>query len=451
MGALQLVSILLQLLLQSRAALAAENLALRQQVAVLQRSVKRPRLDRRDRIFWVWLSRLWRGWRSTLIVIQPETVIRWHRPGFRLYWRWRSRGRCGRPKLDAEIRALIRRMSRDNPTWGRRRIRSEPHLLGYEVGELTVAKYMVRGRKPPSQGWRVFLNNHSRETAAIDFFTVPTVNFRILIYFLVLHHHRRTVIHFNVTSHPTQRWTAQQIVEAFPYDTAPRYVLRDRDRIYGSYFGNRVRGMGIEEVLIAPRSPRQSPFVERLIGSIRRECLDHVLVINEAHLRRVLREYFTYIPRVTAPPVPRWQRSPAARDRATESGADRGRAPGRWSPPPISTRRASSGSLRVSGSATTRPVGQRSNQRSGRKACRRIRIAGWFSVLRPIARQLACLASHRDDLLDRHSSSLTWYSKGSSEREKILEQIAEAFLDEVPANLYDRRRGFAARVRRNSF
>jgi len=208
MGALQVVTILLRLLLQSRAALAAENLALRQQVAVLQRSVKRPRVHRRDRIFWVWLSRLWRGWRSSLLVVQPETVIRWHREGFRLYWRWKSRKPCGRPKLDAEIRALIRRMSRDNPSWGRRRIRSELHLLGYEVGELTVAKYMVRGRRPPSQGWRVFLANHAREIAAIDFFTVPTVNFRILICFLVLRHHRRTVVHFNVTNHPTSRWTA---------------------------------------------------------------------------------------------------------------------------------------------------------------------------------------------------------------------------------------------------
>jgi putative transposase len=255
MGALQLVTALLRQRLQSRAALVAENLALRHQIVILQRSVKRPRLHRRDRIFWVWLSRLWQGWRSSLIVVQPETVLRWHREGFRLYWRWKSRRRCGRPKLDAEIRALIRRMSRDNPTWGRRRIRSELHLLGHEVAELTVAKYMVHGRKPPSQGWRVFLKNHSREIAAIDFFAVATVNFRILICFVVLRHHQRTVAHFNVTSHPTERWTAQQIVEAFPYDMAPRYLLRDRDGIYGSYFANRVRGMGIEEVLIAPRSP----------------------------------------------------------------------------------------------------------------------------------------------------------------------------------------------------
>jgi len=185
-------------------------------------------------------------------------------------------------------------MSRENPSWGRRRICSELHLLGYEVAELTVAKYMVRGGKPPSQGWRIFLKNHAREIAAIDFFTVPTASFRILICFLVLRHHRRTVVHFNVTGHPTARWTAQQIVQAFPYDTVPRYLLRDRDRIYGPYFANRVRRMGIEEVLTAPRSPWQNPFVERLIGSIRRECLDHVLVFNEAHLRRVLREYFAY-------------------------------------------------------------------------------------------------------------------------------------------------------------
>jgi len=294
MGALQLVTALLRKLLQSRAALVAENLALRHQIVILQRSVKRLRLHRRDRIFWVWLSRLWRGWWSSLIVVQPETVLRWHSEGFRLYWRWKSRSRCGRPKLDAEIRALIRRMSRENPTWGRRRIRSELRLLGYEVAELTVAKYMVRGRKPPSQRWRVFLKNHSREIAAIDFFTVVTLNFRVLICFVVLRHHQRTVVHFNVTSHPTGRWTAQQIVEAFPYDTVPRYLLRDRDGIYSTYFANRVRGMGIEEVLIAPRSPWQNPFIERLIGSIRRECLDHILVISEAHLRRVLREYFAY-------------------------------------------------------------------------------------------------------------------------------------------------------------
>jgi hypothetical protein len=264
MGALQVVTIFLRLLLQSRAALVAENLALRQQVAVLQRSVKLPRLHRRDRIFWVWLSRLWRGWRSSLLVVQPETVIRWHRQGFRLYWRWKSRDRCGRPKLDEEIRALIRRMSRDNPTWGRRRIRSELHLLGYEVAELTVAKYMVRGGRPPSQGWRVFLANHAREIAAIDFFTVPTVNFRILICFLVLRHHRRTVVHFNVTSHPTSRWAAQQIVEAFPYDTAPRYLLRDRDRILrlllresGSRHGS--RGSSHCTALAVAESVRRAP------------------------------------------------------------------------------------------------------------------------------------------------------------------------------------------------
>ena len=269
MGALQLVTALLRQLLKTRAALAAENLAPRHQIVILQRSVKRPRLHRRDRIFWVWLSRLWRGWRSSLLVVQPETVIRWHRQGFRLYWRWKSRSRCGRPKLDAEIRALIRRMSRENPTWGRRRIRSELQLLGYEIAELAVAKYMVRGRKPPSQGWRVFLENHSREIAAIDFFTVVTLNFRILICFVVLRHHQRTVVHFNVTTHPTGRWTAQQIVEAFPYETAPRYLLRDRDGIYSPYFADRVRCMDIEEVLIAPRSPWQNGYASHCTSSVR--------------------------------------------------------------------------------------------------------------------------------------------------------------------------------------
>ena len=185
-------------------------------------------------------------------------------------------------------------MCRENPSWGAPRIHSELQLLGYDVSETTVAKYMVRHRNPPSQTWRTFLDNHLADIVAIDFFTVPTATFRILFAFVVLCHERRKVVHFNVTAHPTAVWTSQQIVEAFPYDEAPRYLIRDRDGVYGLDFRERVKHMGIEEVLIAPRSPWQNPFVERLIGSIRRECLDRVVVLNEQHLRRILRLYFTY-------------------------------------------------------------------------------------------------------------------------------------------------------------
>jgi len=276
--------------------LAVENLALRQQLAVCKQSVKRPKLRPRDRVFWVWLSRLWPNWRSALAIVQPETVVRWHRMGFKLYWRWKSRaGKPGRPCIEREeIRELIRRMSRENPMWGAPRIVSELALLGHDVAEATVTKYMVRPQKPPSQTWRTFLDNHVPDIAACDFFTIPTVTFRVLYVFVVLRHDRRQVVHFNVTTNPHAVWTAQQVVDAFPYEEAPRFLIRDRDGIYGDYFTKRVDSMGIEEVLIAPRSPWQNPYCERVIGSIRRECLDHVIVLNEKHLHRILTEYFEY-------------------------------------------------------------------------------------------------------------------------------------------------------------
>jgi transposase InsO family protein len=215
--------------------------------------------------------------------------------GFKLYWRWKSRaGKPGRPPIEREIRNLIRQMSKENPTWGSPRIVSELALLGHDVAENTVAKYMVRHRKPPSQTWRTFLDNHVPDIAACDFFTVPTVTFRILYVFVVLRHDRRRVVHFNVTTNPHAEWTAQQVINAFPHEESPRFLIRDRDGSYGDYFKKRVKGMGIEEVLIAPRSPWQNPYCERIIGSIRRECLDHVIVLNEAHLRRILADYFEY-------------------------------------------------------------------------------------------------------------------------------------------------------------
>ena len=285
----------LRALLLGSAVIALENLALRHQLAVLQRSVSRPRLARSDRILWVWLSRLWTGWRSSLAIVQPATVLAWHRRGFQLYWRWKSRApSVGRPRLDPELRHFIRRMARENPTWGRRRIQAELALLGYEVAPLTVAKYMHRTSPRPSPTWRVFLTAHVRDIVAVDFFFVPTPTFRLPFVFVVLRHERRELLHINVTGHPSAVWTAQQTIEAFPDDSAPRFLLRDRDAIYGEKFARRVRRMGIREVRIAPHAPWQNPFVERVIGSIRRECLDHVLILNEAHLRRLLHGYIGY-------------------------------------------------------------------------------------------------------------------------------------------------------------
>ena len=282
-------------LLVERAALAAENLALRQQINVLRRSVRQPRLRQRDRLFWVWLSGWFAGWRSWLTIVQPETVLGWHRLGFRLYWRWKSRaGKPGRPGVAAEIRRLIRRMARDNPTWGAPRITSELRLLGHPVAESTVSKYLPKGRKPPSQTWKTFLQNHAGCLVSCDFFTVPTATFRVLYCFVLLAHDRRRVVHFNVTPNPSAAWVARQITQSFPFDTAPRFLLHDRDSCYGEAFHRAAADLGIKEVLSAPRSPWQNPYVERLIGSIRREGLDHMILLNERHLMRVLSSYFSY-------------------------------------------------------------------------------------------------------------------------------------------------------------
>ena len=279
----------------TRAALQAEILALRHQLAVLQANAPRHlRLKRSDRVLWLFLSRFWSGWRPCLKIVQPATVIAWHRRAFAWYWTRKSRRRPGRPEVSAEIRDLICRMSRANPLWGAPRIHGELLKLGITVTQSTVAKYPQRRRKPPSQTWRTFLTNQVEQIASIDFFTLPTVTFRVLFVFVVLSHARRKVVHFGVAECPTQEWTMQQLREAFPWDQAPRYVLRDRDAIYGRNFVAMTRDMGMEEVLTAPRSPWQNPFAERLVGSIRRECLDHVLVWNSRSLRRTLQRYFAY-------------------------------------------------------------------------------------------------------------------------------------------------------------
>jgi putative transposase len=248
----------LSALFRSRAALQLEILALRHQLCVLQRSVKRPKLTPADRFFWARLSQLWMAWRSALVIVKPETVIGWHRKGFRLLWTWKvRRGQRGRPPVSKEVRKLIRRMSRENPLWGAPRIHGELLKLGIDIGETSVSKYMVRRRSPPSQTWRTFLENHVKTTVSIDFFTVPTIRFQVLYVFLVLAHDRRRILHFNVTAHPTAEWTGQQLREAFPFEEVPRYLLRDRDGIFGADFTKEVRNLGIEEVLSAPHSPWQ--------------------------------------------------------------------------------------------------------------------------------------------------------------------------------------------------
>ena len=282
---------------RTRAALQAESLALRHQLAVFQKNApRRLHLHRCDRLLWVVLSRLWSSWRRCLQMVQPDTVLRWHRRAFAWHWTRKSRRLPGRPEVASNIRDLIRRMSQANPLWGTPRIHGELIKLGIAVAQSTVARYLPR-RKPPSQTWRTFLTNHLTQTAAIDFFTVRTATFRVLFVFVVLSHERRRVVHFGVTEHPTEEWTMQQMREAFPWDQAPRYVLRDRDAIYGKDFAAMTRDMGMEEVLTAPRSPWQNPFAERLVGSIRRECLDHVMVWNQRSLRRTLQSYFAYYQR----------------------------------------------------------------------------------------------------------------------------------------------------------
>jgi putative transposase len=300
---------------------------------VLQRSAKkRPKLTPADRLLWVWLSRTCRDWRSALAIVRPETVVAWHRAGFCRFWSWKVRhGQPGRPVISHQIRALIR----ENPGWGAPRIHGELLKLGIDIGENSVGKYMVRGRRPPSQTWRTFLDNHVTQLVSIDFFTMPTLRFQVLYVFLVLAHERRRVLHFNVTAHPTAEWTGQQLREAFPFDQLPRYLLRDRDAIFGTDFRDQVRDMGIREVLSMPRSPWQRAYVERVIGSIRRECLDHVIVFHESSLRRILTSYLDYYHRSRTHLSLGEGPARAAIHSAARNGIRRGPATGRGTAPPL--------------------------------------------------------------------------------------------------------------------
>ena len=282
-------------LFKSRSRLEAENLFLRHQLAIaLRRAPPRLWLRGSDRALFILITKLWPSLLGAAQVVQPETILRWHRAGFKVFWRWKYRNRAGRPKIDRGLRDLIRRMSRENALWGASRIHGELLMLGFEVAQSTVSKYMVRSPKAPSQTWKTFLRNHAEAIAAIDMCIVPTLTFDHLFAFLVLGHGRRQLLWFEVTRHPTAEWLARQITEAFPWASAPTYLVRDNDRGYGQTFRLRVRAMGIRDRPISPGSPWQNGYAERLIGTLRRECLDQMVIFSEAHLRRILSGYAAY-------------------------------------------------------------------------------------------------------------------------------------------------------------
>ncbi len=287
----------LRVSLRSRHDLVIENLALRQQLSTLKAERSTQRLTKVDRLFWVVLRWLWSRWADALIIVKPETVVRWHQSGFKAYWRWKSTNkRRGRPRITCEIRELINQMRCENPTWGSPRIHAELLKLGFDVSERTISRYLCKrpsGRNA-RQSWKTFLYNHREMIAAMDFFTVPTATFRVLYVFFVIHHERRQIIHFSVSANPDTNFVIQQLREAFPYDTAPQHLILDRDMKFSRKVRGAIDSMGIQAKQIAYKSPWQNGVVERWIGSVRRELLNHVIVLNEAHLRRLLKEYVAY-------------------------------------------------------------------------------------------------------------------------------------------------------------
>ena len=295
-----LLSVLLHVLracLRSRSDLILENTALRQQVGVLKERNSRPRLEWSDRVFWAALRGAWDKWSEYVVVVKPETVIRWHREAFSRHWDRLSRaGRRGRPPIAQEIRDLIRRMVAENPTWRAPRIHGELRKLGFLVSERTVSRYLRRREPDPDkmQKWLSFLRNHRDGIAAMDFFTVPTATLRVLYVFFVIHHGRRQILHWNVTEHPCSAWVIQQLREAFPYDEAPKYLVLDRDSIFDECVLHAVKSFGTEHVRISYRSPWQNGVAERWVGSCRQEMLNHVIVLGEQHLRLLLRDYVAY-------------------------------------------------------------------------------------------------------------------------------------------------------------
>ena len=281
---------------RSRRATSLEILALRQQVAVLKRKRPRPVLTRMDRFFWTALRQFWPQWSDVLAIVKPETVVGWHRAGFRLYWRWRSRPRGGRPKISEEFRTLIRTMAAENSDWGAPRIHGELRKLGLEVSERTVARYLrrLRRRSDPAKRWLAFLANHREAIVAMDFFTVPTLTFKLLYCFFVMEHGRRRVLHVHITSHPTSDWVVQQLREVFSGADPYRYVLLDHDSKFNGEVIAFLEATGLKPKRTSVQAPWQNGIAERWVGSCRREILDHVIAIHEKHLRRLVRDYVNY-------------------------------------------------------------------------------------------------------------------------------------------------------------
>ena len=293
---LKVIFTLLHVLLKSKGDLLIELLAKNQQLHIYNNTIKRVRLRNSDRKFWVALSSMWPEWKQVLLIVKPETVIRWHRKGFKRYWKLISRKKGGRPKVDRKTINLIKKISRENSAWGKMRIRDELKFLGIEVSLNTVKKYMFRHTKPPSQTWRTFLKNHMGSTISVDMFTVPTAVFRVLYGFIVLSHEKRRILFTNVTYGPNGRWLAPQMINAFfdEDESKLKYLIRDRDANYSEKFRSRAFGLGLEEVITSYRSPWQNSFCERVIGSIWTDCLDHVIILSENHLRKVLNEYVSF-------------------------------------------------------------------------------------------------------------------------------------------------------------
>ena len=283
---------------RTRRDLVLENLALRQQLLTLARHRPLPRFSNADRFVWVLLRCLWSGWQKTLILVQPDTVVRWHRAGFKLYWGRISRHRTkpGRKRVSKQLRELIFQMVAENKTWGAPRIHGELKALGFDISERTVLRWMRKApRDPePAKRWAAFLSNHREAIAAMDLFTVPTLAFGVLYCFFVTTHNRRRILHFNTTAHPTSVWVSQQLRDAFPFDTAPRYLIHDRDATFSPAVIETARVLGAKSVRTAFKSPWQNGIAERFVGSCRRDLLDHVIVLNERHLKRLMNEYVRY-------------------------------------------------------------------------------------------------------------------------------------------------------------
>jgi len=283
---------LFRLLFRKKQDIIFENLALKQRLTVQQRSIKKPKIKNTDRIFWVWLSRFWNNWKSSLITVKPPTVISWHKKGFKLYWEWKSR-RVGRPIIDWKLIKLIRKLQKENPTWSAQRIQGELVKLGLDVCDNTVAKYMRKPKTGPQkrQRWLTFLQNHAKHIVAIDFLVVRTLCFKAIYVFVAISHDRRKILHFGVSSKPHSQWAIQQLRETFAFDEAIKYVIRDNDKIFSEDFKLHIKRFGLKDKPTTFRSPWQNGLCERVIGTLRRECLDHMIILNERHLYEVLDEY----------------------------------------------------------------------------------------------------------------------------------------------------------------